>query len=167
MSDVAPTTPTPNVRVPIRFYREIGGVRRPFILYLDADRNFIEEVFDKDHHDMLQRASHAKLVIAAQRVEQENMQASVDAASKLHSTPDATLSPDIQKKIKEGKTWLWFSKDHPNSIEGSEELRQAFFKELDDLHASHAANGTKCRGCEEGALSRKYRSILKERNLIV
>ena len=115
---------------------------------------------------MLQRAAHTKLAIEEQRGERENMKASVDTAVKLHSTPAAMLSPDIQKKIKEGRTWLWFSKDHPNSVEGSEELRQEFFKELDDLHASHAANGTKCRGCEEGALSRKYRIILKERNLI-
>lgn len=166
MSEATLTPPTQDVKIPIRFYREVEGEKRPFILYIDANRNFIEEVFDEDHYAMLQRAAHAKLRIEEQRGDQEQLKASVEAAMRHHAAPGTVLDPEIQKKIKEGKTWLWFSKDYPNSIDGSEELRQEFFKELEELHATHAAKGTKCKGCEEGALSRKYRKILKERNLI-
>jgi len=167
MIDNTLKTTAPDVRIPIRLYREIGGERRPFVLYIDADRNFIEEIFDEAHHAMLQRATEAKLRIKTQLDEQDQMKSSVVTAMKHRATPETSLDPETQKKVNEGKTWLWFSKDYPNSIEGSEELRQEFFKELNALHASHIANGTKCRGCEEGALSRKYRKILKERKLIV
>lgn len=152
---------TTSAQIKINVYRPLEGLRTPYTITLDQQRNVVSDEID------VVELAHIKAT------------PSVLARHTINSTPEAQHAALLAKHglykhvtetgivISKDKpdAWAlsfedWQDKGNPNPFAGTDALRLEFFQELADVQA-RIAGGT-CPGCELNRLQVSYRTRLRE-----
>jgi hypothetical protein len=149
--------------IKITVYRPLDGIRTPYILSLDRQRNVVSEVVDeaelahiKANPMVLKRhtlvATPAAPVSHAAHLKEQGLYKHItDAGVVISRQPPDQWEVSFEE---------WLDKDKPNPFPYSEDLRFEYFDELDDIQA-RIAEGT-CPGCELIKMQVSFRIRLRE-----
>jgi hypothetical protein len=126
----------------LRFFRMVDGRRVSRIMELDSNLTFVDE------YDATTQPTNAAVHIP--RAQTANVG--------IYETPE-------RKKALLMARWATRSITE-NPIHGTDEMRTAFFDEMDGLTAKYEAEYKQCPPCVIGALIRKYREQLETSKLL-
>ena len=152
---------TTNAQIKINVYRPLEGLRTPYTIVLDQQRNVVSDEIDAVE---LAHIKATPSVLARHTINStpETQHAALLTKHGLykHVTETGIViskeKPDAWALSFEG----WQDKDAPNPFTGTDALRSEFFQELVDVQDRIAA-GT-CPGCELNRLKVSYRARLRE-----
>lgn len=152
---------TPSDLIKINVYRPLDGLRTPYTISLDRQRNVVSDEVDqveleriKSNPFLLKRhtltpdaqAQHADLL------RQQGLYRHITEAGVVISRePLDDWALDFEK---------WIAKDQPNPFAGTDGLRMEYFDEHDAVSERVAAGD--CPGCDLIRLQVTYRTKLKQ-----
>jgi hypothetical protein len=149
--------------IKINVYRPLDGLRTPFTISLDRQRNVVSDVIDE--------VELAQIKANPMSLKRHTIS---PAAPTLVSHADNLKGQGLFKHITDAgvvisrqplDSWElafedWIDKTKPNPFPTSEDLRLEYFDELDDIQA-RIADGT-CPGCELIKMQVSFRVRLRE-----
>lgn len=149
--------------IKINVYRPLDGLRTPYIISLDRQRNVVSEVLNeaelahiKANPTILRRHTIGP-VPSAPGTHSDNLSA---AGLFKHITDAGVVISRQPLDSWELAFEEWIDKTKPNPFPASEDLRLEYFDELDDITA-RIAEGT-CPGCELIKMQVTFRVRLRE-----
>jgi hypothetical protein len=117
----------------LRIFRLKDGKRIPYTIELDNELTVVAEYADTTD---------------------------LDHPVQGRSTRSEEMAPERKKAMTMAR---WATKAvAQNPIPGTEDLREDFFTDLENLQSKHITAGTTCPACEVGKLVRRYRARLEE-----
>lgn len=125
----------------VLFYKKVDGKRVPHALILDEQRNYVD----------IMEMPHTNQPGVEDRVEELKARGYEVATTSGGGIRVTGLSPELRKAMDffSDKIDCWF--------DGCEELRENYKEDLKALKADG-----KCKGCDKGALIRKYQDLIRE-----
>lgn len=146
--------------IKINVYRPLDGLRTPYTISLDRQRNVVSDVINEMELAQIKANPIAlqRHTIAAPTVSREEHLKNQGLYQ--HITDSGVVLSRQPLSAWEAEFEAWTNKEKPNPFPESEDLRLEFFDECDDVRA-RIEEGT-CPGCELIKMQVAFRVRLKE-----